>query len=223
VTPAGYLWSLTEHGDHRWVSPTADGAHYANPVAVANGIVYTVDLKGFLDAYDARNGVPLLHRPLVAGSETFADPAMSWAGLSVARNTVYAATGVSGLANGFVVAFRPGGSGDLPLPPVEPPPGTGDAAGPAIVAGPGAFATTYATPAMVTRVGGPLSFVNDDLPQHDVVAVDHGPDGQPLFRSALIGIGEIVPVTGLERLVSGRTYEFYCSIHPGMRGTLAAV
>ncbi|HEV2890769.1 MAG TPA: hypothetical protein VGX28_10390 [Frankiaceae bacterium] len=76
---------------------------------------------------------------------------------------------------------------------------------------------------MVTRVGGPLSFVNDDLPQHDVVAVDRAEDGSPLFRTPLIGIGEIAQVTGLDRVEAGRTYAFFCSIHPGMKATLAVV
>ncbi len=220
VTPAGYLWSLTNTGSVRWAAPVGDAAHWGEPVAVANGIVYTVDLKGFLDAYDGRNGAPLLHRPIVVGSTTGADPALAWGGVSVARNTVYAATGITGLANGFVVAFRPGGNGNT-VPPVPPPPPLPDGSpGPAVVAGPGAFYSTYATPVMVSPVGGPLSFVNNDLPQHDVVAVDRGPDGLPLFRSALIGLGEIAPVEGLDRVEHGRTYAFFCSIHPGMRGTL---
>ena len=73
---------------------------------------------------------------------------------------------------------------------------------------------------MVTQVGGPVSFTNADLPQHDVVSDELAPDGQPLFRSRLSGIGEVVPVEGLDRVQSGRQYGFFCSIHPGMRGTL---
>jgi polyvinyl alcohol dehydrogenase (cytochrome) len=225
VTPGGYQWSVAAtDGSLRWVSPTADGAHYANATALANGIVYTVDLKGFLDAYDARNGVPLLHYPIVAGAQTGADPVVSWGGVSVARNTVYAAVGVSGLANGFVTAFRLVSPTSLPpAPPVQPPGGGSAPAGPTILAGPGASATTYATPVMVTTVGGPLSFASTDLPQHDVIAVDKAPDGSPLFRTPLIGLGQTAAVQGLERVQSGRTYAFYCSIHPGMRGTLAVL
>jgi polyvinyl alcohol dehydrogenase (cytochrome) len=220
VTPAGDLWSITHAGGARWVSPVGDGAHWGEPVSVANGIVYTVDLKGFLDAYDARNGVPLLHRPILAGSTTGTDPALSWGGVAIARNTVYAATGITGLANGFVVAFRPGGNGST-VPPVPNTPDLPEGSpGAAVVAGPGATFTTYATPVMVTPRGGPLSFVNNDLPQHDVVASDLGPDGLPLFRSRLVGLGEITPVEGLDRVESGHSYGFFCSIHPGMRGTL---
>jgi hypothetical protein len=46
------------------------------------------------------------------------------------------------------------------------------------------------------------------------------PDGSPLFRSALAGLGESKPIEGLDRVVSGQTYGFYCSIHPGMTGQL---
>jgi plastocyanin len=73
---------------------------------------------------------------------------------------------------------------------------------------------------MFTGVGGPLSFVNLDTVQHDVVSVDKAPDGAPLFRSKLIGLGESAPVQGLERVKAGQSYEFFCSVHPGMRGTL---
>ena len=228
ITVGGYVWSLANGGAHRWFSPVADGAHWAEPVAVANGVVYTVDLTGFLAAFDARTGALLAKKPLALGGSS-SPTSLSWGGVSVARNTIYAATGISSLEEGFVVAFRRGniadaqddvektvtdvtggGGGPAPVP----------AQGTAIVAGPGAASTTYATPVMVTQVGGPVSFVNSDLPQHDVVSDDRAPDGQPLFRSRLSGIGEVVPVEGLDRVQSGRQYGFYCSIHPGMRGTL---
>jgi plastocyanin len=72
----------------------------------------------------------------------------------------------------------------------------------------------------VTQVGGPLSYTNGDIVQHDVVARDRGPDGGPLFHSRLAGLGEPVPVEGLDRVESGKSYGFYCSLHPGMQGTL---
>ena len=75
---------------------------------------------------------------------------------------------------------------------------------------------------MAIQRGTRLSFLNEDLPQHDVVAVDLGPNGAPLFASALIGIGEEAAVTGTDALKSG-SYAFYCTIHPGMRGTLYVV
>jgi plastocyanin len=73
---------------------------------------------------------------------------------------------------------------------------------------------------MLTQVGGPLSFVNLDPVQHDVVSDEKGTDGKPLFASPLVGLGSAVPVDGLDKVQSGRSYMFHCSVHPGMRGTL---
>jgi hypothetical protein len=228
ITVPGYLWSLTRNGAHRWFAPVLDGAHWGPPVAVANGVVYTVDLTGFLDAYDVRTGALLGKRPLALGG-TSSPTSLAWGGVSVARNKIYAAVGISSLEEGFVVAFRPGNVGDA-RDDVDKTvgdvggggggPGPGPVAGTAILAGPGAASTTYATPVMLTRVGGPVSFANFDLPQHDVVSDARAPDGLPLFRSPRSGIGEVVPVNGLDRVQSGRQYGFYCSLHPGMRGTL---
>jgi plastocyanin len=230
ITVPGYLWSLgASGGAYRWVAPTADGAHYGEPVAVANGVVYSVDLTGFLDAYDARNGAQLAKRPLALGGS--GPESLSWGGVSVARNTVYATVGVTALKDGWVVAFRPGGVnrtlGDAERTATGALGGGGGGggggrapAGTAIVAVPGSTYSSYATPAMVTHVGGPLSFVNLDLPQHDVVADQTGPNGMPLFASPRGALGQIVPVKGLERVQSGHTYGFHCSVHPGMRGTL---
>lgn len=116
-TIGGYLYSIDKNsGTPNWLSPVADGVHWGPPVPIANGVLYTVDLKGFLDAYDAVTGAPLLHRPMALGADTHADPTFSWGGVTVARNTVYASIGV-GLAsleqpallmpNGFVIAYRP--------------------------------------------------------------------------------------------------------------------
>ena len=66
-------------------------------------------------------------------------PAASWGGVSVARNTVYAAVASSGLADGFIVAFKQGGGqggGGVPMPPTLPPPPSGAPGGNTVVAGP---------------------------------------------------------------------------------------
>jgi len=232
ITVPGYVWSLSadKGGAYRWLGPIADGLHWGPPVSLANGVVYTVDFNGFLDAFDARNGSILTRRPLTLGGSGPVSP--TWAGVSVARNTIYAAVGVLGLADGFVVAFRPGSAADVPNDAFDTAGGLGGGGGgggggqpgPAassIVAGPGAASTGYATPAATTSKGGSLSFVNLDIVQHDVVAKLKGPDGRPLFRSKLTGFGESSPVQGLDRVQSGKTYEFFCSVHPGMKGTLA--
>jgi plastocyanin len=73
---------------------------------------------------------------------------------------------------------------------------------------------------MTAEKGGALSFVNLDAPQHDVTSDEKGADGKPLFYSRLGGIGEVVPVEGLDNVQPGKQYGFFCSLHPGMRGTL---
>jgi polyvinyl alcohol dehydrogenase (cytochrome) len=215
VTAPGHLWSLARaDGSVRWLSPTLDGAHWGNPVAVANGVVYTADLKGFLDAYEARTGVPLAHRPLLLGADNGGNPMLSWGGVSIARNTVYAAVGIDGLPDGFVVALRPGGGGGGIQPPALPGIPQPSGAGATVVAGPGAVATTYATATVTVPRGSTVDFLNLDVPQHDVRSTTAG-----LFASELIGTGQTAPVTGVDRLGPG-SYGFYCSLHPNMKGTL---
>ena len=224
VTVPGYVWSISAaDGGHRWVGGVGDGVHWGPPVAVANGVVYSVDLAGFLNAWDARTGVQLAKRPLQLGGS--GPVSASWGAVSVARNTVYAGVGLLSLADGFIVAFKRGGASDIPQDLGETGGGEGgggggEAGGETIVAGPGATSTGYATPVASTQVGGPLSFVNLDPVQHDVTAEMRGPDGRPLFASKLSGIGEVAPVEGLDKVQSGQSYAFLCSIHPGMRGTL---
>jgi outer membrane protein assembly factor BamB len=228
ITAPGYLWSIAAANTSlRWIAPVADGAHWGPPVAVANGVVYSVDLTGFLDAFDARTGALLAKRPLSLGGSK--PQSLAWGGVSVARNTVYASVGIGSLGDGFVVAFKPGGANDVADDAQQTVDGAlggggggggGGVSGGSIVAGPGAVYTTYATPAMTVQKGGSLSFVNLDAPQHDVTADDKAPDGTPLFWSRLGGLGEVVPVEGLDRVETGKSYGFFCSLHPGMRGTL---
>lgn len=235
VTIPGYAWALNgQTGAHKWFAPIFDGAHWGPPTSVANGVVYSVDLTGFLNAFDARSGALLAKRPMALGSPGAAK--LSWGGVSIARNTVYAGVGMTGLPEGYIVAFRPGGAGDVPGDAQETVTGGGGGGGGgddggddgggggfgggAVVAVPGSTYSTYATPVMVTSVGGPLSFANFDLPQHDVVSVAKAPDGRALFQSRLAGVGEVAPVEGLDAVKSGSTYEFFCSLHPGMRGNL---
>jgi polyvinyl alcohol dehydrogenase (cytochrome) len=232
ITVPGYAWSLSgDDGAYRWIAPIGDGLHWGPPVAVANGVVYSVDFTGFLNAFDARTGLVLAKRPLALGG-TNTLPSSSWGGVSIARHTIYAAVGTSGGGDGFVVAFQPGGVNDLDDDLGETIDGLGeggDGGGGGgssggsdlpIVAGPLAATTGYATPTATAPVGGPLDFSNLDNVQHDVSSVETTPAGDPLFRTPLIGLGETVPVEGLDRVESGRSYEFFCTLHPGMRGNL---
>jgi plastocyanin len=67
--------------------------------------------------------------------------------------------------------------------------------------------------------GEKVTFQNADISGHDVTANQTGDDGAPLFRSQLVNPGSSGPVEGTEYLTTG-SYDFYCSIHPGMEATL---
>jgi plastocyanin len=108
--------------------------------------------------------------------------------------------------------------------------------GPRVIAGAIAQFYGYATPVMVVQKGGALEFTNLDLVQHDVVQdVDKdgmaGPNKRPwcsgfpkgkcpIFWSKRAGLGGTVPVVGLKAVEAGEVYTFYCTLHPGMKGTL---
>lgn len=112
-------------------------------------------------------------------------------------------------------------------------PGASDAAISAIIAGPGAGVppvASYSTPIAITRTGGPLRFLNaDPTAFHDVVSVasrSATPCARfasrcPVFFSDLVGVGEVSEVSLVG--VPGGSYEFFCTLHPAMRGTLQIV
>jgi polyvinyl alcohol dehydrogenase (cytochrome) len=85
-----------------WLAPVLDGVHFQS-VTVADGVVYTVDSLGFLDGFNAKNGLPVLKRPLLLdnGGDTSIIGGLSSASVSVARHTLYVAVG------GRLVAYRP--------------------------------------------------------------------------------------------------------------------
>jgi plastocyanin len=236
ITVSGYLWSVDQAaGSRRWVAPIGDGAHWGNPVSTANGIVYTMDFRGFLDAYDAATGVSLLHRSLNIGGPVA--PTLSWGGVSIARGTVYAAVGMTGLPDGQVVALRPT---SLAPSAAGARIGPEDQVAPHVVAGPQAQFYGYLTPAVVaSKATGRVLYTNLDVVRHDVVQ-DVRTDGVagkgkdpwckrfakgkcPVFWAPLVGLGETVELQGLKNTQAGKSYTFFCSLHPGMRGTLAVV
>jgi plastocyanin len=208
-------------------------------VSTANGVVYSLGLTGFLDAYDAATGALLLHHPMGA-DVGFGNLAASWGGVSIARNTVYAAIGMTGLPNGSIVAYRPAVGGSAP----QAAQGTPAAGGPGltVVSGPEAQEYGYLTPQIVVNQGGTLQYSNFDVVRHDVVqdvAADHtafkGPRSKqpswcrqfkkhqcPLFYSKLQGVGQTENVLGVNNLKAG-AYSFYCTLHPGMKGTLTVL
>lgn len=102
-------------------------------------------------------------------------------------------------------------------------------------AAPGGFAAGFATPVVIIAQGEGVTFHNFDIAPHDFVAQDaflskkaarrakwcSGFDGKcPLFWSPKIGVGESTEVLGLKAVRSGKSYAFYCTVHPNMKGTL---
>jgi len=239
ITVGGYVWSLdASSGLPAWVEPVGDGAHWGDPVSEADGVVYTVSLTGFLDAFDAATGAPLLHEPMGADVAP-GNLAASWGGVSIARNTVYAAIGMTGLPNGSIVAYRPAVAGSSAA---AAPADAGGGPGLTVVSGPQAQSYGYLTPQIVVNQGGSIQYSNLDVVRHDVVQdviADHvaykGPRNKqpawcsqfrkrqcPLFYSKLEGLGQTEQVLGVENLKPG-TYSFYCTLHPGMKGKLTVL
>lgn len=225
ITLGGYLWSLDAvDGSSRWFAPTRDLVHYGNPVALANGVVYTTTTAGALAGFDTSNGSELLSYSLSNKTQTGGDTVMTYAGTTVARHTVYAATGMQGNPNGFVIAFRPGGTGSPPPDTRPAPPGSaekdsGDSS-PFVLAGPGAQSVGYATPVASTSKGSKFAFRNFDTAAHNVTARTRASNGNPIFDSDTIALGGVTAVRGVEKLDVGQ-YEFFCTIHPNMTGTLS--
>jgi polyvinyl alcohol dehydrogenase (cytochrome) len=217
--PPGQLFALdADTGEIRWAAPIGDLLHFQS-VSVANGVVYTIDSLGFLWAYDAANGTPLLHRELRAdgGDQSgFASPTS--VGVAIARNSLYVADG------NFIIRYAPGNGGGggsgIPEPGGIPPIPVG--ASGAVVAGPGASTAGYVTPQAAVVGGGSVTFANGDAAQHDVVSTQRKGDGTPLFKSSLIGTGQTADVAGVKDLGPG-SYPFVCSLHGAMKGTLTVL
>jgi plastocyanin len=72
--------------------------------------------------------------------------------------------------------------------------------------------------------GADLTFDNNDDVTHNVTSTAEGPDGGPLFRSGNVsGGGQNQLVAGTRFLDAGGDYDFLCTIHPSMTGTLTVV
>ena len=82
-----------------------------------------------------------------------------------------------------------------------------------------AFAHRYLEDEVTLSRGDPLEFTNLDVAPHDMVSLDSGPDGLPLFSTATVSIGTTVLVEGLEEIPVG-VYDFTCTLHPQMIGTI---
>ena len=74
--------------------------------------------------------------------------------------------------------------------------------------------------AFIQPAGFVAELENDDPDaKHNVVSVDDGPDGGPLFASPLVDPDENAEVEGTQYLEAG-SYRFICTIHSGMEGNL---
>ena len=216
----GNLYSLNrDTGEVQWATPLTGGFRY-NGVAVANGVVYSLnDAIGTLQAFDAATGAPLLAHPFAQDNRTPMHDMGNSSGVSVARNTVFATSQWESTSTLFALKLGAdgGGGGGEPPPDDEPPPPPDDGGGPStnsqIITGPGAASYGYLTPVTLVSQGGEVSYTNGDIVRHNVTSTDG------LFGSALAGPGETVPVAGTENLEAG-TYQFYCQPHPGMKGQL---
>jgi polyvinyl alcohol dehydrogenase (cytochrome) len=94
-TVGGEMWSVGIDGGYQWFS-TDGGPLKFNATSVANGVVYTTDMTGYLVAREAATGLVLNRIPLGGPS---------WGGVSVAGKTVFAAVGTQS-SEGYIAAYR---------------------------------------------------------------------------------------------------------------------
>ena len=102
--------------------------------------------------------------------------------------------------------------------------------------GPGGFAAGFLPPVIVVAPGEAITYANADIAPHNFIAYEafmskkqakkapwcsgYDKGKCPLFWSDTITAGQSTEVLGTEYLESGDQYAFYCSLHPGMKGTL---
>jgi polyvinyl alcohol dehydrogenase (cytochrome) len=94
TSPPGQMLALDkDDGDIGWVAPIGGGLHYFS-VSHANGVVYTPDTYGYLNAYDAETGMQLAKFGMgfsYSGPSAGTVGAGGSSGVAIARNTVYVA------------------------------------------------------------------------------------------------------------------------------------
>jgi glucose/arabinose dehydrogenase/plastocyanin len=87
-----------------------------------------------------------------------------------------------------------------------------------VVAGPLAQTAGFLTPSVTLAKGTQLTFTNLDAVAHNVASKEVTDDGRRLFASPNVASGTAV-VEGAEKLDAGK-YDFLCTVHPSMTGTL---
>lgn len=102
--PPGELVAIdVATGNPAWVGHLTGPTTY-NAVSVANGLVWTVDSAGFLDAFDQVTGLQVVKRPLSRDTSAFMVAGSSSSGVAIARNSLYVA------ATRYVVGYRTEGT-----------------------------------------------------------------------------------------------------------------
>lgn len=76
----------------------------------------------------------------------------------------------------------------------------------------------YVNPNIEIDQGERLTFKNEDRVQHDVTSTQT-PDGKPLFSTPLLQQNQEEVIEGTQYLTTG-AYQFVCSIHASMSGTI---
>jgi plastocyanin len=90
---------------------------------------------------------------------------------------------------------------------------------------PGAIVVSAAPSSFAPRIvivpkGSTARFTQmDPLYVHNVIALDGGSNGAPLFSAPTLGFGESATIAGVSRLPAG-DYPFSCSVHEQMYGVL---
>jgi plastocyanin len=83
--------------------------------------------------------------------------------------------------------------------------------------------TTFLNPTPAQSEGLVALFDNNDSRTHNVTAIEDGPDGKALFRTGNVSGPAINrPVNGTQFVAAG-FYDFECTIHDEMQGTLQVV
>jgi outer membrane protein assembly factor BamB len=110
-TLGGFAFKLDQNTGVRGAfSPIADAIHYQS-FSYANGVTYTIDSLGFLDAFNTANGAVIARHPLVADSGQVV-VSLAASGVSIARNHLFASVGSLSLGSstplpqgGYLVAY----------------------------------------------------------------------------------------------------------------------
>ena len=104
ATLDGNLFALDKAtGTIKWATGATGIVHF-QALTVANGVLYSINEAGLLEAYDASDGVPLLKRPFMVDENTYSYDGGNSDGISVARDTVYVAHA------SHMLAYRASGS-----------------------------------------------------------------------------------------------------------------